>query len=121
MPDLVPKLAPWASSRGGAGRGRRGRVRGLSAYAAKGARLEADALGKADVVVKVQPPTPEEIARLKEGALIGLLQPYTSSAVMTALAARNITAFSMDPAPHHARAAMDALSAMSTVAGYKRC
>ena len=52
--------------------------------------------------------------------LIGFLQPYTSTAEIKALAARRITAFSMELMPRITRAqSMDALSAMSTVAGYK--
>jgi H+-translocating NAD(P) transhydrogenase subunit alpha len=92
-----------------------------ASYVDKGARLAADALSQADIVLKVQPPTDAEIARLKEGAtLIGLLQPYSSAAVMKALAARKVTAFSMELLPRITRAQpMDALSAMSTVSGYK--
>ncbi len=91
------------------------------AYAEKGARIEADALGNADVVLKVQPPTPDEIARLKsEAIVIGFLQPYTNGAGIHALAAKRITAFAMELMPRITRAQpMDALSAMSTVAGYK--
>ena len=92
-----------------------------AAYEEKGARFGPDALGPADVVLKVQPPTAQEVARLKEGAvLIGLLQPYSSAETMKALAARKVTAFSMELLPRITRAQpMDALSAMSTVSGYK--
>src|SRR6266545_1978315 len=121
VPDLVPKLTALGLEvvvEPGAGT-----AAGFldAAYAQKGARLEPDALGKADIVLKVQPPAAGEIARMKEGAtLIGLLQPYTSGAAMTALAARNVTAFSMELLPRITRAQpMDALSAMSTVSGYK--
>jgi NAD(P) transhydrogenase subunit alpha len=92
-----------------------------ASYAEKGARLGADALARADVVIKVQPPTADEIARLKEGAtFVGLLQPYGNAAGLKALAARKVTAFAMELLPRITRAQpMDALSAMSTVAGYK--
>jgi NAD(P) transhydrogenase subunit alpha len=92
-----------------------------SAYSQKGARIEADALGSADAVLKVQPPSVEEIARIKEGAaLVGFLTPYSNSAAIKALARRKITAFAMELMPRITRAQpMDALSAMSTVAGYK--
>jgi len=90
-------------------------------YQNAGAALEANALAQADVLLKVQPPTPEEIAGLKEGAtLIGFLQPYTNRSAIQVLAARRVTAFAMELMPRITRAqAMDALSAMSTVAGYK--
>jgi len=52
--------------------------------------------------------------------LIGFLQPYTNRAGIEALAARKVTAFAMELMPRITRAqAMDALSAMSTVSGYK--
>jgi H+-translocating NAD(P) transhydrogenase subunit alpha len=91
-----------------------------AAYAQQGARLEAD-LSRADVLVRVQPPNPEEITALKEGAaLVGFLQPYSNLAGIRALAARKVTAFAMELMPRITRAqSMDALSAMSTVAGYK--
>ncbi|MBI3939836.1 MAG: Re/Si-specific NAD(P)(+) transhydrogenase subunit alpha [Acidobacteria bacterium] len=92
-----------------------------SSYTDKGARIEPDVLARADIVLKVQPPAIDEIRRLKEGAtLIGFLQPYANIAGITALAAKNVTAFSMELMPRISRAqTMDALSAMSTVSGYK--
>jgi proton-translocating NAD(P)+ transhydrogenase subunit alpha len=121
VPDLVARLAKAGLDvllEKGAGQ-----AAGFpdASYEEKGARLGPDALGPADVVLKVQPPTAQEIARLKEGAvLIGLLQPYSSAETMKALAARKVTAFAMELLPRITRAQpMDALSAMSTVSGYK--
>ena len=90
-------------------------------YEQRGARLAADVFAKADVLLKVRPPTPDEIAQLREGStLIGLLEPYTSEAQIRLLGARRVTSFAMELMPRIARAQpMDALSAMSTVAGYK--
>jgi len=92
-----------------------------AAYQGGGVELLADPLPTADAVLKVQPPTTEEIARMKTGAvLIGFLQAATNANLLAALAARSITAFAMDLMPRITRAQpMDALSAMSTVAGYK--
>jgi NAD(P) transhydrogenase subunit alpha len=121
VPDLVPKLR-------GAGlevvvQPGAGTAAGFPdpSYQEKGARLEADVLGRADALLKVQPPTAAEVALIKEGAtLIGFLQPYTNGDVLRALAARKVTAFAMEFMPRITRAqSMDALSAMSTVAGYK--
>ncbi len=121
VPDLVPKLTGAGldvvvqrDAGGAAGYPDDG-------YRAKGARIEAEILGTADVVLKVQPPTEAEIGQLKEAAtLIGFLQPYANRAGMGTLAARRITAFAMEFMPRITRAqSMDALSAMSTVAGYK--
>lgn len=121
VPELVPPLAQGGVEvRVAPGAGE---AAGFpdSTYAEKGARLDGDVLAAADVVLKVQPPTREETARLKEAAtLIGFLQPYTNLEGIKALAARRVTAFSMELMPRITRAQpMDALSAMSTVAGYK--
>ena len=92
------------------------------AYAAAGATLgtAADALG-ADVVLKVQKPSSEELAALREGAvLVGFLQPLADPAGVEAIAARGVTAFAMESIPRTTRAqTMDALSSQATVAGYK--
>lgn len=90
-------------------------------YEQRGARLASDVFAKADVLLKVRPPTPAEIAQLREASIfIGLLEPYTSEAQIRLLSARKVTSFAMELMPRIARAQpMDALSAMSTVAGYK--
>ena len=90
-------------------------------YEGKGAHLETEVFDKANVLLKVQPPTIDEIGRMNEGSiLISFLQPYTNVIAINALAARKITAFSMELMPRITRAqAMDALSAMSTISGYK--
>jgi H+-translocating NAD(P) transhydrogenase subunit alpha len=92
-----------------------------STYIDVGARVESEVFDKADILLKVQPPTTVEVEKMKADAtLIGFLQPYTSTAEIQALAACRITAFSMELMPRITRAQpMDALSAMSTVAGYK--
>jgi NAD(P) transhydrogenase subunit alpha len=121
VPDLVPRLIKAGVEvlvQPGAGQ-----AAGYpdQAYAAQGARLEPDALAPADVLLKVQPPSADEVGRVKDGAtLIGFLQPYTNAAGITALAARRVTAFAMELMPRITRAQpMDVLSAMSTVAGYR--
>src|SRR5262249_22584675 len=92
-----------------------------AAYQEQGARLAPDVFDRADVLLKVQPPTTTENGQVKEGAtLSGFLQPYTNTAGIRALADRKVTAFAMELMPRITRAqSMDALSAMSTVAGYK--
>jgi NAD(P) transhydrogenase subunit alpha len=92
-----------------------------SSYQEKGARIEGDVVGHADILLKVQPPSADEIGKIKEGAtLIGFLQPYSNAAGIKSLAARKVTVFAMELMPRITRAQpMDVLSAMSTVAGYK--
>ncbi len=76
---------------------------------------------QADAVVKVAPPTPEEIGRLRRGAtLIGFLAPRTSPETEDALRAAGVVAFAMESIPRISRAqSMDALSSQGNVAGYK--
>jgi NAD(P) transhydrogenase subunit alpha len=90
-------------------------------YDKAGARLVSDVFATADILLKVRPPTVDEVQKLKEGSVfIGLLEPYASEASIRLLGARKVTSFAMELMPRIARAQpMDALSAMSTVAGYK--
>lgn len=76
---------------------------------------------RADIILKVQRPLVEEIDWFRAGqVVIGFLQPLVAPELVAALAARGVTAVSMDTIPRITRAQpMDALSSMSTVAGYK--
>lgn len=75
----------------------------------------------ADVVVKVAPPTDDEIGRLRRGGtLIGFLDPLANPEIARSLDAAGVTAFAMESIPRISRAqAMDALSSQANVAGYK--
>lgn len=76
---------------------------------------------QADVVLKVNPPTPQEASLMKEGAvLIGLLYAYTQPALVEVCLQRRITLFAIDAIPRISRAQkMDALSSQANLAGYK--
>jgi H+-translocating NAD(P) transhydrogenase subunit alpha len=91
-----------------------------AAYEEAGAQL-VDDWADAEAVVKVQKPSEEEAARLREGqVLIGFLQPLTDPAGIERLAQRGVIAFAMESIPRITRAqAMDALSSQATVSGYK--
>ena len=75
----------------------------------------------AELVLKVARPSDEELARLREGAvLIAFLSPLTNHDLVRELGRRRVTALSMDAIPRITRAQpMDALSSQATVAGYK--
>ncbi|HTY28056.1 MAG TPA: Re/Si-specific NAD(P)(+) transhydrogenase subunit alpha [Mycobacterium sp.] len=75
----------------------------------------------ADVVVKVAPPTAEEVARLRPGqTLIGFLAPRNADNQIAALKERGVQAFAVEAIPRISRAqVMDALSSQANVAGYK--
>jgi NAD(P) transhydrogenase subunit alpha len=96
------------------------------AYRAAGAAVErnvAKLLNEADFVVRVNAPTAArgELESMRSGAiLLGSLMPLRNLAVMRALAAHNITAFSTDAIPRTTRAqSMDTLSSQANIAGYR--
>jgi NAD(P) transhydrogenase subunit alpha len=92
-------------------------------YADAGATVAQDpgAVWDAEVVVKVAPPSAEEVARLgAERVLIAFLAPLTAPETIRALADAGVTAFALEAVPRISRAqAMDALSSQSNVAGYR--
>jgi H+-translocating NAD(P) transhydrogenase subunit alpha len=94
-----------------------------SEYEAIGAKIDTkeNVIHQSDVLVKINPPTDEEKGLLKEGKVfLAVLNPYFNAELIKDLAAKNITSFSLDVIPRTSRAqAMDILSSMATVAGYK--
>jgi len=74
-----------------------------------------------DVVVKVAPPTADEIARLKSGnVVIGFLAPLTNAEGVRELASAGVTSFAMEAIPRISRAqSMDALSSQANISGYR--
>jgi NAD(P) transhydrogenase subunit alpha len=93
----------------------------LAAGAASVSADRASVLSSADILTVVNRPSPEEIRQLKEGAVvIGFLRPLDQPAALEAIVAQKLTAFAMELIPRITRAqAMDALSSMATVVGYK--
>ena len=94
------------------------------AYQKAGASLAGDAhsvLSRAEVLVKLQPPSIEEAAALRAGSLlISFLQPAANAELVRSLAKQQVTAFSLELVPRISRAqGMDALSSQAGVAGYK--
>ena len=75
----------------------------------------------ADVILKVDPPSPAEVEQMREGAVVlGLLQPYKADDAIKALRDHRITSFSLELLPRITRAqSMDALTSQASIAGYK--
>ncbi len=75
----------------------------------------------ADILVKVQPPTIEEIGLMKQGgAYIGFMAPLDEPGLSAAMAKRGTTGLAMELVPRISRAQkMDALSALSSIGGYR--
>jgi H+-translocating NAD(P) transhydrogenase subunit alpha len=97
---------------------------------AKVVKSPTDALGQADIVLKVQKPIgpgalvkgeADEIAMMKDRAiLIGLMDPYHDRSLFEAISSKGISCFSMELVPRISRAqSMDVLSSQSNLAGYK--
>ncbi|MFP4105195.1 MAG: Re/Si-specific NAD(P)(+) transhydrogenase subunit alpha [Phycisphaerae bacterium] len=86
-----------------------------------------EALAEADLVLKVRPPTQDdlldqhEVDLMGQGtALVAAFSPRTNGELVRKLAEGKISSFSMDEIPRITRAqSMDVLSSMSTIAGYK--
>ena len=75
----------------------------------------------ADVVVKVAPPTADEVGKLRSGqTLIGFLAPRNADNQIDALRQAGVQAFALEAIPRISRAqVMDALSSQANVSGYK--
>src|SRR5947207_2074069 len=124
MPESVQKLVEAKASvsiESGAGLGA---ARTDDDYAAAGASVVADRnalLANADVLVVVSRPSEDDLKKMKRGAVVlGFLRPLDEPAKLTPALENGLTTFSMELVPRITRAqAMDALSSMATVAGYK--
>ncbi len=79
------------------------------------------ALAEADVLLCVQAPPDDMLARLKPGTLVvGALAPYSGDSRIRALRDARTTAFALELLPRTTRAqAMDILSSQAGMAGYK--
>ena len=94
-------------------------------YRAAGAQVlpfAADIWSTADIVFKVRPPTPEEVALMREGqTLIGFVWPAQHPELMQQLQARRATVLAIDCLPRQLSRAqkMDALTSMAGITGYR--
>lgn len=92
-------------------------------YEAAGADVVKDiasALVSSEVVLRVRRPAEEDLEFLAEGTLhISFLDPFNEKPLIEKLAARGVTAVSMEMIPRTTRAQkMDALSSQASLAGY---
>jgi NAD(P) transhydrogenase subunit alpha len=94
-------------------------------YRAAGAQIVPTAAalwGQSDIVFKVRPPTPQEVALMREGGtLIGFVWPAQNPELMQQLAAKRATVLAIDSLPRQLSRAqkMDALTSMAGVSGYR--
>ena len=94
-------------------------------YRAVGAEVVADAAtlwASSDIVLKVRPPSSEEVALMRQGGtLIGFIWPAQNPALMEQLQAKQATVLAIDCLPRTLSRAqkMDALTSTAGVSGYR--
>lgn len=123
-PDTVKKFKALGADvivEMGAGEGARYSDRAYEEAGAVLAQTAADAAKGAEIVLKVQRPTVNELGALGRGSkLIAILSPHAEPELLKSYAAAGVEAFAMDLMPRITRAqSMDVLSSQSNLAGYK--
>ena len=90
-------------------------------YSDSGAKLLPDVYPDSDLIVRINPPSEEEVSRFKDGScLVSLLNPFTNHNLVRQLAKKNISSFCLELIPRSTYAqSMDVLSSQATVAGYR--
>ncbi|MGH3714750.1 MAG: NAD(P) transhydrogenase subunit alpha [Micromonosporaceae bacterium] len=91
------------------------------AYRKAGAEVSDQALDGAHALLGVQPPTPEQLTRLAEGAVaLSFLPLAEETALVRAARDAGVALFAMELVPRISRAqSMDALSSQALVSGYR--
>jgi H+-translocating NAD(P) transhydrogenase subunit alpha len=93
-------------------------------YSAAGAEIissAAEVYSKSDIILKVQPPTEQEVGLMKKGTLmLSYLWPAQNQPLLKKLSEAGVNAIAMDAIPRISRAQkMDVLSSMANIAGYR--
>jgi NAD(P) transhydrogenase subunit alpha len=92
-----------------------------AAYSALGVEIvDRDGAFGCELVLKVRPPQPDELALMKPGTVVvGMLNPFDAEGLQR-LARAGLTAFALEAVPRTTRAqSMDVLSSQANIAGYK--
>lgn len=94
-----------------------------NSYAEAGATMAADRnalIEKADMILRIRKPLPEEVDRMKaESIYISLLDPFNERELIEQFRTKKISAISMEMIPRITRAQkMDVLSSQANLAGY---
>ena len=124
MPDSVKKLVAAKASVSIETRAGLGAARTDDDYREAGATIVDDRnalLAAADILVGVTRPSADDFKRMKQGSVVlSFLRPLDEPQQLVPALENRLTTFSMELVPRITRAqAMDALSSMATVAGYK--
>jgi NAD(P) transhydrogenase subunit alpha len=125
VPEVVPKLAKLGFSvivESGAGDAANFDDESYRAAGAQVVPAAAELWTKSDIVFKVRPPTPDEVASMREGGtLIGFIWPAQNPELMQLLSAKKATVLAIDSLPRQLSRAqkMDALTSMAGISGYR--
>jgi H+-translocating NAD(P) transhydrogenase subunit alpha len=124
MPESVKKLVALKAAVSVETSAGLGAARTDDDYREAGATIAADRnelLESADVLVGISRPSADVFKQLKKGAVVlSFLRPLDEPGELVPALEQGLTTFSMELVPRITRAqAMDALSSMATVAGYK--
>ncbi|AOJ39955.1 NAD(P) transhydrogenase subunit alpha [Burkholderia lata] len=125
VPDVVEKLIKLGFSvavQSGAGTGANFSDDDYRTAGAEVVGTAADLWGRSDIVLKVRPPSSDEVALMREGGtLIGFVWPAQNPELMQQLAAKRATVLAIDSLPRTLSRAqkMDALTSMAGVSGYR--
>lgn len=124
MPESIAKLIPLKVNVKVESNAGLAATRTDDAYRQAGAEVSPDRtalLEAADILAVVNRPAEHDLRRLRKGTVVlGFLRPLDEPAVFGNIAAQNLTTFAVELIPRITRAqAMDALSSMATIVGYK--
>ena len=122
---ILPEEIQRLSSDGLAFRVERGAGKGSfiadENYSNSGAEILPDVFPDSDLIVRINPPSEEEVSRFGDGScLVSLLNPFTNHDLVRQLAKKNISSFCLELIPRSTYAqSMDVLSSQATVSGYR--
>ena len=90
-------------------------------YLESGAEVITNVYLSANLIIRINPPSENEIDMLKEGScLVSLINPFINHSLVEKLAERNISTFCLELIPRSTYAqSMDVLSSQATVSGYR--
>ena len=90
-------------------------------YSVAGAEITSDIYSDSDLIIRINPPSGDELNKIKENtSIISLLAPFTNHDLVKQLAKNNVSAFCLEMIPRSTYAqSMDVLSSQATVTGYR--
>ena len=90
-------------------------------FIAAGASVTPDAVGGADIILKVRRPQASELSRYKKGAIVvAIMDPFGHDDALRRMADAGVISFAMELLPRITRAqVMDVLSSQANLAGYR--